>query len=275
MNSSSNLDSFSTLVANLLFSSPRRHSVEPEPDEQHIYRRNIFRTMRDYTQVMGAYHRNIESLISLLQFPLQTPETRSFYDTAPLPTPATPAPAETYTGEGPDANTDGAARVGLTGTLREEPSPNTSLNHVYELHQLNNITRVWGRPRTTPRGIEEYMYLFTQPGLTRQYNSGASTGLTPEEILHETAETAYDSSDHRMAAQCPISFDEFREGENILQIRRCGHIFKPDELRRWLTRHTGCPVCRRELRDTAFPTDEDVNGDEDFPTSLPVSIGDS
>jgi hypothetical protein len=140
--------------------------------------------------------------------------------------------------------------------------------------ELNNITRLWGRPRNITTDVSsnlftrEFTYFLNFPlSASREQ----SEGLSLEEVQRETSETTYDSS--FSTTQCPISFDEFQSGEPILQIRRCGHIFKPDELRRWLTRHTGCPVCRCDLQSVAedytryatnqLTQENNTNSDED------------
>lgn len=43
---------------------------------------------------------------------------------------------------------------------------------------------------------------------------------------------------------CPISMEEFREGDQLCRLNRCQHIFKREPLRRWLRNHSTCPVCR-------------------------------
>ena len=108
-------------------------------------------------------------------------------------------------------------------------------------------------------------------------NTTSEEGLTLEEIRRETIDAVYDASSSSIS-QCPISFDEFEPGECVLQIRRCGHIFKPEELRRWLTRHTGCPVCRCDLHSvTGDYTNEQLNrnsgqhSSSEFPRSLSVT----
>ena len=53
------------MIADLLFGQLRQS--EQSDNEQVVFRRNIFRTIREYTNVIGNYNRNIESLIQLLQ----------------------------------------------------------------------------------------------------------------------------------------------------------------------------------------------------------------
>jgi hypothetical protein len=166
-----------------------------------------------------------------------------------------------------------------TTTETEPPETDTtyfSSTPYDSLREFENITRLWGRPRTTPSGqglsqglfpgfTREYTYFFNMPLNTTRTTS--EEGLTLEEIRRETIDTVYDASSSTVS-QCPISFDEFEPGECVLQIRRCGHIFKPEELRRWLILHTGCPVCRCDLQSTA-PQDEDETDYSDLPDLIP------
>lgn len=46
---------------------------------------------------------------------------------------------------------------------------------------------------------------------------------------------------------CPISMENFENGEEISQIICCGHIFKKALLERWLRTNSICPVCRRNI----------------------------
>lgn len=46
---------------------------------------------------------------------------------------------------------------------------------------------------------------------------------------------------------CPISLEPIRDGESVMRINRCGHIFKESALRTWFSRDQRCPVCRGTL----------------------------
>lgn len=46
---------------------------------------------------------------------------------------------------------------------------------------------------------------------------------------------------------CPISQADFKEGDILCELNRCKHVFKQEEIYRWLNQHTNCPVCRTEL----------------------------
>lgn len=43
---------------------------------------------------------------------------------------------------------------------------------------------------------------------------------------------------------CPITMDEFQNGEIVCKLNCCGHTFCREPLKRWLRNHDTCPVCR-------------------------------
>tara|TARA_R110001599_G_scaffold37549_1_gene116332 strand:+ start:435 stop:1022 length:588 start_codon:yes stop_codon:yes gene_type:complete len=47
--------------------------------------------------------------------------------------------------------------------------------------------------------------------------------------------------------RCPISHQEFAEGNPIARINSCGHVFSERGLRRWLLRNNTCPMCRVQV----------------------------
>ena len=47
--------------------------------------------------------------------------------------------------------------------------------------------------------------------------------------------------------QCPISLDNFKEGDDVLELP-CGHYFLKENILNWLkTQKSTCPVCRFNL----------------------------
>jgi len=47
---------------------------------------------------------------------------------------------------------------------------------------------------------------------------------------------------------CPILMEDFNDNDMVSVIRHCGHIFNPDELNRWFSSNSRCPVCRYDIR---------------------------
>jgi hypothetical protein len=128
---------------------------------------------------------------------------------------------------------------GLTALLREmRPSPARPL--VSAPFQYPIFHRTFSNVRdvatTTPARTP-----FHRPAPERSGN----VGISPEYIRLFTNSIQYDASMNE--SRCPISLDDFQEGESILQIRGCGHIFKHDSLQNWFQRNHICPVCRLNL----------------------------
>jgi hypothetical protein len=47
---------------------------------------------------------------------------------------------------------------------------------------------------------------------------------------------------------CPITLEEFQEGDLLRRIRYCGHTFKSQSLDDWFTMNVRCPICRYDIR---------------------------
>ena len=58
---------------------------------------------------------------------------------------------------------------------------------------------------------------------------------------------------------CPITMEEFEEGDEVCIIIHCNHLFKKEALYRWFNSNVRCPVCRYDLRDYV-ETEEDISG---------------
>lgn len=105
-------------------------------------------------------------------------------------------------------------------------------------------------PRSRPNVRRGFVY--TQLSEPRDDNS--SVGITAEQIVNATRLIQYDSSMNE--SRCPITLDYFEEGEIILQINNCRHIFGQPALMEWFRRHNRCPVCRMSvLQNTSLQTE--------------------
>lgn len=47
---------------------------------------------------------------------------------------------------------------------------------------------------------------------------------------------------------CPITLEPFSDGENVLRIKACGHVFKKKALQKWFEGRADCPMCRTNIR---------------------------
>lgn len=96
-----------------------------------------------------------------------------------------------------------------------------------------------------------------------------------EQINNATETTEYNVNSIRFSGQsiCPITQEEFVNGERIVLIKNCGHIFKQTAISTWFNGNVTCPTCRRDIRETS-----NANASEDLPyngvPSFDISLND-
>jgi Ring finger domain len=71
--------------------------------------------------------------------------------------------------------------------------------------------------------------------------------LTNEQIAAATETLEYSPGEYTHTV-CPISLEEFVEGEQVCRITHCGHMFREAAIRNWFRRNVRCPVCRYDIR---------------------------
>lgn len=75
---------------------------------------------------------------------------------------------------------------------------------------------------------------------------------TAEQIAYSTEIIEYHDVSGNPNTSCPITMNEFTEGESVMRIKHCGHMFKEEALVRWFTTNVKCPMCRYDIRDDAL-----------------------
>jgi len=75
--------------------------------------------------------------------------------------------------------------------------------------------------------------------------------LTRAEVEQYTELVEYHAANPDMTeTRCPITYEDFAEGEQVRRIRHCHHYFKDSAITGWLRNTRGsCPVCRHVLQD--------------------------
>ena len=131
------------------------------------------------------------------------------------------------------------------------------LSNVYNLNGANSINSINNtQPYEIPRrartmssrsrnALELELLTLYMNQITNQINNVSQSSLNNTQIGTYTELITYDSSMNE--ERCPITHEDFEEGEEICRIISCGHFFKPDAIRRWLLRNTICPVCRHNV----------------------------
>ena len=126
---------------------------------------------------------------------------------------------------------------------------NTNVRNIINLIQRTSDYGHTHTPASTPTtrsssrsDIATLIYLLSQAGV-----DDVRAGLSQSQIENATESVLYTPDAFPEITQCPISLDEFEDGELVCQIRHCRHIFKRRNIMRWLETHTCCPVCRHDL----------------------------
>lgn len=283
--STSDVSSLNRLIARLFLDELSSNSQRSETTPQNLFdRNNISEIMRNYNHTITGYNNNISvynqnmgRIIRLIEssntsahsqrdtnmpystLHRNTADPYSYVDGSGNSVPISPA-AATHTHASSAARSYRDISGGYVPTTTPASAPRSS-----------NTTDISGNPVSRSRFEAETFYnryrslpttniasgLFSsnihrfRPPMTTQ-----QTNAQPEEtsMREYTQELVYSSENADLPSRCPISLTDFADGDTILQIRRCKHAFRPNDIRQWLTRNTTCPVCRRDIRVMSFPT---------------------
>lgn len=73
---------------------------------------------------------------------------------------------------------------------------------------------------------------------------------TQEQIDNASEIITYTSDmSSNYSTRCPITLEDFQEGDNVRRIHHCNHIFGTTAFDNWFERNVRCPVCRFDIRD--------------------------
>ena len=114
---------------------------------------------------------------------------------------------------------------------------------VYIIYESpRRLRNMQGQNRITPEldFLAEYMNQ-----LTNRLNNVEQPAINNTQLNTYTELVPYDTSMNEQ--RCPITHEDFQEGEQICRIISCGHYFKPNAIRTWFLRNTICPVCRHNV----------------------------
>ena len=101
------------------------------------------------------------------------------------------------------------------------------------------------RSNATMRNI----YTTTIPMTTHRFEN-VVIRPTPEEVQQAVRQIVYDDAAENISRSCPITLEQFENGEEISQIIHCGHCFSQEALTNLFQSSVRCPVCRFDIRDT-------------------------
>ena len=72
---------------------------------------------------------------------------------------------------------------------------------------------------------------------------------TEEQLVAASRRATFRDITRPKNTSCPISLEPFQDGDEVVMIRHCGHIFSPVEFDTWFQSNCRCPVCRYDVRE--------------------------
>jgi hypothetical protein len=102
--------------------------------------------------------------------------------------------------------------------------------------------------------------------INANFNDNVIVRPTQEQIQSATQFISY-NSDNVTQTRCPITLEDFEDGEMVRRIVHCGHTFCETAIQNWFHSNVRCPVCRYDIR--TLPNDNLSN--QQVPVQAPVS----
>ena len=123
---------------------------------------------------------------------------------------------------------------------------------------FNNQQRFFSRNNNSPTGsARQPVRLFNVDLLSTMYTNQPNL---QDVIVRPTAnqlnaalETMTYAQSARSHSRCPITLEDFAEGDEVTRIRPCGHVFHTQSIRNWFSNRVRCPVCRYDIREYNAP----------------------
>jgi hypothetical protein len=145
-----------------------------------------------------------------------------------------------------------------SNSIRQNPSS----------QQTSRISRAPTQASTSNSNNREHLLSYTlyRPTIRyqdaqnmRNFFQNISVRPSQEQIQNATLLFTYnDSNSENINQQCPITLEDFENGDIVRQIRHCRHVFHEDSIQNWFQSNVRCPVCRYDIRDYREPT-ESIN----------------
>lgn len=129
---------------------------------------------------------------------------------------------------------------------------------------FNNQQRFFSRNNNSPTGsARQPVRLFNVDLLSSMYTNQPNL---QDVIVRPTAnqlnaalETITYAQSARSHSRCPITLEDFVEGDEVTRIRSCGHVFHTQSIRNWFSNRVRCPVCRYDIREYNLPVQTDIS----------------
>jgi len=154
------------------------------------------------------------------------------------------------------ATNEGANSIRTTPIIN--PTPNTNRN----IGSINNP--IMQSRSSIDLNSLIYYAIYQNNTIAREpagFQNNVIVSPTLQQIQGATTSYLYnqDGNGTENYITCPITQEEFQDGEQVCRIINCGHTFKKTAIMQWFETSVRCPVCRYDIREhsnneSAMPT---------------------
>lgn len=232
---------------------PDTTSAPSSRDENSTYA-EYMTTLYTLRDVLNGYNNNIREYQDNIQTSLQI--MRSIQSDISYMLRGNSEPVDNTT----QTNGRGRNRAPMQPPVRQTTAERNSLN----AHTRNNVPIRNAPERSTPmqdatirNNSNHLLSYLLYPTTTVRTNTRPNTTFlqnvvvspTEEQINNATQVIQYYPGLNLLNNECPITLEEFVDGEQIRQIHHCKHSFKETAIQNWFRSNVRCPVCRYDIRD--------------------------
>ena len=105
------------------------------------------------------------------------------------------------------------------------------------------------RNRRAARQAEPRMHFeFIPTADLSSFFQNVTVAPTETQINDASEIITYNTAEPLNFTSCPITIENFEDGEQILVLNYCGHAFREEAIRNWFRSNVRCPVCRHDIR---------------------------
>ena len=240
--------------------------------------RNMSQTLRDimigYNNNLNTYNQNISRFLSVIE--RFNNDARDFgQNTRSNRIPQPPRTIRTTTTRIPSNRNTPMQRTTTTSNINiptQTTTTTTSTNNITGLDSIfrNNIANEINTHHNP------FRFSFPVPNFLSQPSSEfEDVVIRPTDIqINRALESfIYENTMNLINTRCPITLEEFNEGDNVRRIKHCGHTFRRDSINNWFRSSVRCPVCRYDIREYQFirPIDISQNSTDISQNSTDIS----
>jgi hypothetical protein len=131
----------------------------------------------------------------------------------------------------------------------------------YNRNMRTILSQIPRSPASEYTDIEALLHLLSSATGNNASADVPANGLSLSQVESATDIVVYDSDIH-VETRCPISLEDFADGDILCRTKHCNHLFKRSHLMTWLQTHITCPSCRHDLVIIPDPPNSEADNED-------------